>query len=59
MAKRVEELKIWQRAKDLEVAVNAIIDSVNFQRDWKLRDQIRGRNGLGSFKHLGGLRTTH
>ena len=41
MAKKVEELEVWQRAKDLGVAVNAIINGVNFQKDWKLRDQIR------------------
>jgi four helix bundle protein len=41
MAKKVEELEVWQRAKDLGVAVNATINGVNFQKDWKLRDQIR------------------
>ena len=34
MAKKIEELEIWERAKDLEVALNAIIDNVSFQRDW-------------------------
>lgn len=41
MAKRVQELKLWQRARELCVAINAIIERAGFQRDLRLRDQIR------------------
>jgi four helix bundle protein len=41
MAQRVEELKIWQRAKAFAVAVYAILDRPAFQRDRHLLDQIR------------------
>ncbi len=42
MAQRVEDLKVWQRAQEFWVAVNAIIDRSGFQRDRGLRDQIKG-----------------
>jgi four helix bundle protein len=41
MAQRVEELKVWQRAREFCAAVNAIIDRAGFQRDRRLRDQLR------------------
>ena len=41
MAKRVEDLKVWQRAQEFWVAVNAIIDGSGFQRDRRLRDQVK------------------
>ena len=40
MAQRVEDLKVWQRARDFGVAVNAIIDRPGFQRDRRLREQL-------------------
>ena len=40
MAKKVEELDVWQRALDFSVAVNAIIGNPGFMRDRRLRDQI-------------------
>ena len=56
MAQRVEDLKVWQRAQEFWVAVNAIIDRPGFQRDRRLRDQMSGRRGLDPFEHRGGLR---
>jgi len=41
MAKRVQELKLWQRAREFCVAINAIIGRAGFQRDLRLRDQVR------------------
>ncbi len=41
MAQRVEDLKVWQRARDFCVAVNAIIGRPGFQRDRRLREQLR------------------
>ena len=41
MAQRVEDLKVWQRAQEFWVAVNAIIGRPGFQRDRRLRDQLR------------------
>ena len=41
MAHRVEDLKVWQRAQEFWVAVNAIIDRSGFQRDRQLRDQVK------------------
>jgi four helix bundle protein len=40
MAQRVEDLKVWQRAREFCVAINAIIDRAGFQRDRRLRDQL-------------------
>jgi four helix bundle protein len=40
MAQRVEDLKVWQRARQFCVAVNAIIGRPGFQRDRRLRDQL-------------------
>jgi four helix bundle protein len=42
MAQRVEDLKVWQRAHEFWVAVNAIINRSGFQRDRRLRDQVKG-----------------
>ena len=41
MAQRVEDLKVWQRAHEFWVAVNAIINRAGFQRDRRLRDQVK------------------
>jgi four helix bundle protein len=40
MAKRVEELKVWQRANELGVAISAIIGNGGLDRDRRLREQI-------------------
>jgi len=40
MAERVEDLKVWQRAVELSVAVNAICDKREFRRNLKLRGQL-------------------
>jgi len=40
MAQRVEDLKVWQRAREFSVAVNAIIGRPGFQRDRRLREQL-------------------
>ena len=40
MAKRVEELQVWQRAVEFGVAVNAIIGNAGFRRDLRLKGQI-------------------
>jgi four helix bundle protein len=40
MAQRVEDLKVWQRAREFCVAVNAIIGRPGFQRDRRLREQL-------------------
>lgn len=40
MAKSVEELKVWQRSNELNVAVTAIIGNAGFRRDRRLKDQI-------------------
>ncbi len=37
MAQRVEDLRVWQRAHEFWVAVNAIINRAGFQRDRRLR----------------------
>ena len=39
MAKSVEELQIWQRAVQLDVAVSAIIENPGFQKDRRLKEQ--------------------
>jgi four helix bundle protein len=41
MAKRVEELKVWQRAQGFWVAVTAILNRAGLQRDRRLREQIK------------------
>jgi four helix bundle protein len=41
MAERVEELKLWQRAEEFGKAISAIIDRPGFDRDRRLRDQLR------------------
>ena len=40
MAKQVEELKVWQRAREFCVAVNALLGRASFQRDRKLKEQL-------------------
>jgi four helix bundle protein len=40
MAKRVEELKVWQRAQEFWSAINEILDRPGFRRDRKLREQL-------------------
>jgi four helix bundle protein len=36
-----QELKVWQRAKDLSVFLYKITGKGTFDKDWGLRDQIR------------------
>jgi four helix bundle protein len=40
MAQRVEDLKVWQRAREFCVAVSAIVGRPGFQRDRRLREQL-------------------
>jgi four helix bundle protein len=40
MAKKVQELKVWQRAQELCVAVDAILDRPVFGRSPRLREQL-------------------
>jgi four helix bundle protein len=40
MAKRIEDLPIFQRATEFCVAVTALLDRPAFCRDWKTRSQI-------------------
>jgi four helix bundle protein len=40
MAERVEDLKVWQRAMELSVAINAIINRPGFADDRRLREQL-------------------
>jgi four helix bundle protein len=40
MAIRVEELQVWQRAREFGLAVNAIIEKPGLLRDRRLREQI-------------------
>ena len=39
--KRVEELRVWQQAKELANAVSALADLDPLRRDFALRDQLR------------------
>jgi len=41
IAKTVEDLHLYQRARELVVAVSAILERPAFQRELDLRDQIR------------------
>jgi four helix bundle protein len=41
MAKRVEDLKLWQRAREFCRAISAIIDRPGFLDDRRLRDHLR------------------
>jgi four helix bundle protein len=41
MAQAVEDLKVWQRAQEFWVAVNALVDRSGFQRDRRLREQVK------------------
>ena len=36
-----QELKVWQRSKDLAVSLYKITGQGAFDKDWGLRDQIR------------------
>jgi len=38
---KFQELKVWQRAKELAVVVYKVTRDGNFNKDWGLRDQIR------------------
>ncbi len=40
MAQQVEDLKVWQRAREFCVAVNALLGRAGFQRDRKLKEQL-------------------
>jgi four helix bundle protein len=35
-----QELKVWQRAKDLAVSIHRVIESASFARDYCLKDQM-------------------
>ena len=39
--KRVDELRVWQQAKELANAVSALADLDPLRRDFALRDQLR------------------
>ena len=39
--KRVDELRVWQQAKELANAVSALVDLDPLRRDFALRDQLR------------------
>jgi four helix bundle protein len=41
MARAVEDLKVWQRAQEFWIAVNALVDRSGFQRDRRLREQVK------------------
>ena len=41
MAQAVEDLKVWQRAQEFWVAVNALVGRAGFQRDRRLREQVK------------------
>ena len=38
---KFQDLKVWQRAKDLAVAMHKLTGEGPFGKDWALRDQIR------------------
>jgi four helix bundle protein len=40
MAERLEDLKVWQRAKEFWTAINEILDRPALQKDRRLRDQL-------------------
>lgn len=40
-AKTVEDLELWKRAASFWKGVNALLDRPAFDRDWKLRNQLR------------------
>jgi four helix bundle protein len=41
VAKTVEELKVWQRAREFAVAVFAILERQTFEHERELREQIK------------------
>ena len=43
--KRFEDLEIWKEARELCRVVYEITSSVSFQKDFKLRDQMRASSG--------------
>jgi four helix bundle protein len=63
---RFEDLRVWQKAKELAVAVYRVSGTGGFHQDWGLRDQIRraavsvmsniaegfDRYGRGEFRHF-------
>ena len=60
VARRVQDLIVWQLADELKVSVYKLTDSGPAARDWKFRDQLRDaagsttRNiseGFGRFRH--------
>jgi four helix bundle protein len=38
---KFQELKVWERAKELAVFIYRITEEGRFEKDWGLRDQIR------------------
>ena len=38
---KFQDLKVWQRAKDLAVSMHKLTGEGPFGKDWALRDQIR------------------
>ncbi len=45
IAKTVEDLQVYQRARELSLAVAAILERAGFRQDRELRDQIRDAAG--------------
>ena len=41
MIKRFEEIEAWQLARELTKTIYAMVQSPDFVRDFKLRDQLR------------------
>lgn len=41
MAKKVEELELWRKATEFWKAVDPLLTRSAFERDWKLRNQLR------------------
>lgn len=40
-----EELKVWQKARDLCKLIYVVVQSENFAKDYQLRQQINGSSG--------------
>jgi four helix bundle protein len=40
MARKVDELPVYQKVTELGIAINAILDRPGVRKDWKLRNQI-------------------
>ena len=43
--RRFEDLKSWQKARQLANAIYDLTEQPRFAKDYKLRDQIRGAGG--------------